>query len=227
MRFRRFGLAVAGAALAVTTVAGTASAVVPSTATVSVVHGIPGATVNVCVDGHRVKSSFKYGGQFTLTGVAAGSHRVKLVPWYRGCGSAAIVARTVAVTGGLNATIVARHVGSGLGLQVFVNDLSISTAGKTTITVRHAATAPAVAVWLNGGAAPAVPSLARGASVGPVELTPGVYAWWVSAVGGYKPVIGPRVASLAGDRAYQVYAIGTKASNYRFVVVSQPATPSA
>jgi hypothetical protein len=223
MRLRRFGLALAGATLAVATIAGTASAVVPTTATVSVVHGIPGTTVNVCVDGTRVKSQFSYGGQFTLTGVAAGSHRVKLVPWYRGCGATALVAKTVAVTGGLNATIVARHMGTHLGLQVFVNDLSISAPGKTTITVRHTATAPAVAVWLNGGPAPAVASLARGASVGPVELIPGVYSWWASAVGGFKPIIGPRVASLAGDKAYQIYAVGTNAANYRFVVVARSA----
>lgn len=223
MQFRRFGLAFAGATLAVATIAGTASAA-PATATVSVVHGVPGAVVNVCIDGSKVKSSFKYGQQFTLGGVAAGTYRVKLVPATAGCSHGAIVAKTVTVTGGLNATIVARRAGPGVGLQVFVNDLSISTAGKTSITVRHTATAPTVAVWLNGGTAPAVPSLARGASVGPVELTPGVYSWWVSGVGGYAPVIGPRVASLSGDKAYQIYAVGTRASNYRFVVVAQPAT---
>ncbi len=223
MRLRRFGLAVAGATLAVATIAATASAVPPTTATVSVVHGIPGVTVNVCLDGKRVKSSLHYGGQFTLAAVAAGSHRVKLVPWNRGCGATALAAKTVALTGGLSATIVAKPVGNHLGLQVFTNDLSISAPGKTTITVRHTAIAPSVAVWLNGGTAPVVASLARGASTGPVELTPGVYSWWASAVGGFKPVIGPRVASLAGNRAYQIYAVGTKAANYRFVVVSRPA----
>jgi Domain of unknown function (DUF4397) len=222
MRIRRFGLAFASAALAVATIAGTASAA-GHTATVSVVHGIPGARVNVCVDGSLVKSSFRYGGKFTLTGVAAGDHRVKLVPWYRGCGAKAIIAKTVTVTGGLNATIVARTTSTGAGLQVFVNDLTISAAGKTSITVRHTAAAPTVDVWLNGGAAPAISSLARGGSVGPVELSPGVYSWWVSGVGGYAPVIGPRVASLAADKAYQIYAIGTNATNYRFVIVVQPA----
>jgi hypothetical protein len=222
MRIRRIGLAFAGAALAVATLAGTASAA-PLGATVSVVHGVPGAKVNVCIDGTKVKSGFTYGSQFTLTGVPADTYRVKLVPAGHGCKATAIVVKNVAVTDGLNATIVARTTSSGVGLRVFVNDLSVSAAGKSTVTVRHTAAAPTVAVWVNGGSAPLVPSLARLGSAGPVEVSPAVYSWWVSAVGGYAPVIGPAVASLAGDTAYQIYAVGTRPANYWFVVVAQPA----
>jgi hypothetical protein len=221
MRIRALGLAAATAALAITTLAGSVSAVAPAGATVSVVHGIPGAVVDVCVNGKEVKSTFRYGQQFTLSGVPAGSYAIKVYPASPfKCHGTAIIRKTVAVTSGLNATLVARIISGKPGLQVFVNDTAIPTPGHATITVRHTATAPTVAVWLNGGAAPAVKSLARGASVGPVDVAPGVYSWWVSGVGAWRPVIGPRVAKLSANRAYQIYAIGTKPANYRFVVVA-------
>ncbi len=221
MKIRSIGLAAATAALAISTVAGSVSAAVPTTAKVFVVHGIPGAKVDVCVSGSEVKSNFRYGQTFVLNAVPAGTYVVKLYPASKlKCHGPVVARRTVTLTGGLNATAVARLIGGKPGIQVFVNDTTVPS-GKATITVRHTASAPTVDVWLNGGAAPAVPGLAKGASAGPVALDPAVYSWWVSGVGGYKPVIGPGVASLSAGNAYQIYAVGTNVHNYRFVVVGQ------
>ena len=227
MRVRRLGLVAAASALAVVALVGSASAVVPAptTAKVFVAHGIPGAVVDVCVDGREVRSTFRYGQQFVLPAVPAGTHTVKLHPASRfRCGGTAIVRKTVTLTGGLNAMLVARIVTGKPGLQVFVNNTAIAPAGNASITVRHTATAPTVDVWLNGGVAPAITSLARGKSAGPVVVAPGVYSWWASAVGSWKPAIGPRVAKLYAGRAYQIYAVGTNANNYRFIVIAQPGT---
>jgi hypothetical protein len=227
MKIRRLGLTMAGAALALATFAGSASAVTP-TAKLFVVHGIPGAVVDVCVGNTEVKSTFRYGQQFVLDGVAPGTYKVRVfAASARTCAGTFVFGRTVTLTGGMNATAVARVFGGAARLQIFANNTVIPTAGKATITVRHTATAPTVDVWLNGGAAPAIAGLAQGASVGPVELSPAVYAWWASGVGGYAPVIGPRVAKLAADTAYQIYAVGTNALNYRFVVVAQPGVSPA
>jgi len=227
MSMRRLSLLAAASAFAVVALAGSASAVVPvpTTAKVFVAHGIPGAVVDVCVDGKEVRSTFRYGQQFVLEAVPAGAHTIKVHPASRfRCGGAAIIRKTVTLTGGLNATLMARIIGGKPGLQVFVNDTAIAPASKASITVRHTATAPTVDVWLNGGAAPAITSLARGKSAGPVVVAPGVYSWWASAVGSWKPAIGPRVANLYAGRAYQIYAVGTNANNYRFIVISQPGT---
>jgi hypothetical protein len=50
------------------------------TATVNVVHGIPGVAVNVCVDGTSVRDDFRFGRKIVGAELPAGSHRVKLVP---------------------------------------------------------------------------------------------------------------------------------------------------
>lgn len=221
MRIRSIGLAAATAALAISAVAGSVSAVTPGTAKVFVVHGIPGVKVDVCVNGGEVRSNFRYGQQFVLNGVPAGTYKIKVYAASpRSCFGKAVISRTVTLTAGLNATAVARIVNGKPHLPIYVNDTAVPS-GKATITVRHTASAPKVDVWLNGGTAPAVPGLAQGASAGPVALDPAVYSWWVSGVGGYKPVIGPGVARLAAGNAYQIYAVGTNAHNYRFVVVGQ------
>jgi hypothetical protein len=221
MKIRRIGLAVATAALAVSAFAGSVSAVTPAPATVVVAHGIPGAVVDVCVNGKEVKDSFRYGQQFKAS-LPAGSYTVRV--WAhssRGCHGTLLITKQITLTSGLNATAVARIVASKPALTVFVNDLTGTSATQATITVRHAASAGTVDVWLNGGAAPAVAGLARGASAGPVALDAGVYSWWVSAVGAYKPVIGPAVAKLGAGHAYQILAVGTNAHNFRFIVINQ------
>jgi hypothetical protein len=219
MKIRRLGLAFATATMALAVVAGSVSAA-PAPATVVVAHGIPGVAVDVCVAGNAVKANFKYGQQFKAE-LPAGTYTIRVrAHTHNPCKGTVLIKQYVTLTDGLNATAVANYKSGKPTLSIFVNDLTVP-AGKATITVRHAAKAPTVDVWLNGGSAPAVPGLARYASAGPVAVDPGVYSWWVSAEGGYMPVIGPRVASLSADSAYQIIAVGTTASNYRFIVVGQ------
>jgi Domain of unknown function (DUF4397) len=221
MKLRRLGLTVAASALALTAFAGTASAAAPG-ATVNVAHGIPGVKVDVCVAGSAVKTDFKYGQQFRAT-LPAGTYtiRVKAADHFPTCKGTQLIKQTVTLTDGLNATAVANYVAGKPALSIFVNDVAVPSADEATITVRHTAKAPTVDVWLNGGTAPAVENLARHKEAGPVAVPEGVYSWWVSADGGYAPVIGPRVAELKGGRAYQILAVGTNAANYRFIVISQ------
>ena len=222
MKFRAVGIAAATAALALATLAGSASAA--SGATVWVAHGIPGAKVDVCVGSNEVKSNFRYGQTFKLSGVPAGDYVLKVFLAHpRPCKGTLVTRKNVTLSDGLNATVVARYIGAKAGLQVFVNNLTLGDAGKASVTVRHTATAPTVDVWVNGGASPTVENLARGDSAGPLEVPAAVYSWWVSADGGYQPVIGPSVAKLEGGTAYQILAVGTKPSNYGFIVIGQPA----
>jgi hypothetical protein len=221
VKFRKFSLAVATAAMALAAFAGTASAAA-TPATVFVAHGIPGVAVDVCVNGSIVaKANFKYGQQFKAT-LPAGTYTFRVrahtaIP----CHGKVLIYKRLALTSGLNATAVANVQGGTPHLSIFVNDLTGTDGTHATITVHHTATAPKVDVWLNGGTAPAVPGLATGASAGPVPVTTGVYSWWVSLPGKYAPVIAPRVRNLAAGYAYQIYAVGTSTLNYRFIVIGQ------
>jgi hypothetical protein len=220
VKLRRFGLALATTAVALATLAGTASAAAP--ATVFVVHGIPGVAVDVCVNSSIVaKANFRYGQGFKAS-LPAGTYTFRVrAHTTTPCHGKVLITKSLQLTAGLNATAVANVQGGKPRLSIFVNDLTGTDATHATITVHHTASAPKVDVWLNGGTAPAVPGLATGASAGPVALTTGVYSWWVSLPGKYAPVIGPRVAKLAAHTAYQIYAIGTSTLNYRFVFIGQ------
>jgi hypothetical protein len=199
-----------------------ASAADPAGATVWVAHGIPGVKVDVCVDGAEVRSNFKYGNRFALKDVPEGRYNIKVfvVNKDKECGGTLAIKQRVDLTNGLNATAVAKLIDGTPGLAIFVNDLAVSS--DASVTVRHAANAPEVDVWVNGGTAPLVEGLAEGDEAGPVGVGPGVYSSWVSLPGDYAPVIGPDVAMLESGNAYQIIAVGTDADNYRFIVIGQP-----
>ena len=118
-------------------------------------HGIPGATVDVVVDGEVVIPGFEPGtmqdlssfaGQ-TLTNVevrAAGTTDVVIGP---------IASLAVPASG--NWTVVAHLGADGTPtLTPFENDVSEVAAGQGRLTVRHTAAAPAVDVVLADGSRP-------------------------------------------------------------------------
>ncbi|WP_330476174.1 DUF4397 domain-containing protein [Terrabacter sp. C0L_2] len=141
-------LALAPAAL----VAGPAHA---ADATVSILHAVPGATVDVYANGKSLLTNFKPG---TLTDplmLPEGSYDLKVTAAGAGAGGKAIIeAKGVAVPGGANVTVVAHLSEAGKPvLTPFVNDTSKVPAGKARLTVRHTAAAPAVDVRANGAVA--------------------------------------------------------------------------
>lgn len=226
MRPRKILLTAASTAFAISALAMPVSAGTP--ATVFVAHGIPGAKVDVCVNGAEVRSNFRYGRQFKAE-LPAGNYRVKVyLADPRECRGVKVIDEQLALSDGLNATAVARIINGAPGLQVFVNDLDIDGPGAS-LTVRHTAKAPTVDVYLAGtvdlaidGSEPTIADFPRGASAGPVPIKPNTYAWWVTLADQTAPVIGPAVAYLEAGVAYQVHAVGTKPSNYRFIVIGQP-----
>jgi hypothetical protein len=224
MKMRKLILGLLAGTMVVASFGGTAAAGAPAGGTIFVAHGIPGVKVDVCVNGAEARSNFKYGNSFALEGVPAGTYRVKVRLASKGeCKGAVAIDETVDVTDGLNATAVARLVKGAPALSIFVNDIAIAGGTNASVTVRHTASAPTVDVWVNGGKNPLVSDLTRGSEAGPVEVPGGaVYAYWVAAAGTYAPVIGPDVSMLDAGTAYQIMAVGTDASNYRFIVIGQP-----
>jgi len=216
MKKRMLGLA-AAVAVAGSLMAAPASAGA-GTATVNVVHGIPGAKVNVCVDGSSVADGFKYGNTIVGAALPAGMRNVKLVAAGSDCSASAILKETYDLEAGSNVTIVAALKPSGSPrLKEFNNRTGKVDAGMARLSVRHTAQAPAVNVWANGSPLIGGNDFVWGKSV-TVMVPADSYRVKVTLPGETAPVIGPATLDLAAGKAYQVYAVGT-ADTYRLVVI--------
>lgn len=159
-----------------------------SSATVNVVHGIPGAVVDVCASGDITKGQFApVITDFEFTQIEklylpAGEYDIKVVGTGKdSCASDALPGlelNDAAVPAGANISIVANLTedGKALALTVGVNDTSKLGKDEARVTAYHTAAAPAVDIWaaardksskaiaLYGDFAPALTGLANGSS---------------------------------------------------------------
>lgn len=124
-------------------------------ATVSILHGVPGATVDVYANGDSLLTDFEPGTLTDPVMLPAGEYDLKVTAAGAGAdGDAVIEANDVAVPAGANITVVAHLDEAGTPvLTPFVNDTAPLDAGQARITVRHTAAAPAVDVRANGDVA--------------------------------------------------------------------------
>ena len=146
------------------------------TATVSVLHGVPDATVDVCADGKELIPDFEPG---TLAGpldLPAATYSIKVVADEEttNCDADALIGPAdVTVEAGKNYTVVAHlDADGGLTATPFENDTSAAAAGSGKLTARHVAEAPEVDVLVDGDSAG---SIANPDQLGPVELAAGDY----------------------------------------------------
>lgn len=122
-------------------------------ANVSIVHGVPGVTVDVYLNGNLAVEDFA---PETITPrmlMAAGTYDIAIY----GANADPLVdapvisAPGVAVPAGANASVVAHYDADGkLAASVFIDDLSMTDSGEGRLTVRHTASAPAVDVLAGG-----------------------------------------------------------------------------
>jgi len=213
------GLIVAGmVAMSVFAAGGVASAA-GGKATVWVVHAVPGATVDVCVNGAEVKSNFMYKSKFSAK-LPEGNYNVSIRAAKAGtCTGDIIKYLNVDLMANKNYTLAAGLTGKGaVKLYAFKNDLSPIHDGKARVQVRHIAGAPTVDVWVNG--APAITGFISGEEA-TVALPNGDYTVRVAPKGTTTTVIGPRTFDLSKGMAYQVFAVGSADAGYRFLVLAQ------
>jgi hypothetical protein len=186
-----------------------ASAQQQGEATVSVLHAVPGLTVDVYANGEELLPDFEPGtltdplslpaGSYDLAVYAAGDNPDNTDP--------AIEANGVEVPAGANATVVA-HLGEGGAptLTPFVNDVSATDPGQARLVVRHTAAAPAVDVRANG-------DVLFGGLSNPNEeagdVPAATYSADVTLAGENDSVIGPADLNLAEGTATFVYAWGS------------------
>jgi hypothetical protein len=218
---RRLTLALGGVlAAAATTLGATAPAAAQETASVYVVHGIPGAPVDVYVDGGRLLDDFQPGSAAGPVDVPAGSHEVALFPADAPDGSGSpLLSATEDVQGGGNITLVAHLTEAGQpAVTPFVNDVSPVPAGQARLVVRHTAAAPAVDVLAGGNRV--ISGLANPGEAA-LEVPAGTIPAAVAAAGTTAPVIGPADLDLREGTETFVHAIGSlDAGNLNLVVVT-------
>jgi hypothetical protein len=146
------GAVIAAALLAVATAT---PARAQSAATVTLMHGIPGATVDVVVDGAVVVPNFQPG---TMQDISSFAGQTLMNVEVRAAGTSTVVIgpiASLAVPSSGNWTVLAHLDAAGKPtLTPFQNDTSAVPAGQGRLIVRHTAAAPAVDIVLADGSRP-------------------------------------------------------------------------
>ena len=215
-RTRTTSLAVAAAGGLVLLAAPPAAAA--DTATVSVLHAVPGVTVDVYANGQELIPDFQPGTLTDPLSLPAGTYDLAVYPAGSDPASTQPAAKAddVAVPAGANATVVAHLTETGTPvITPFVNDVSTVPAGQARVTVRHTAAAPAVDV--RAGGAVVAPGLTN-----PDEATLTVPAGTVPTdvvlAGTDTVAIGPADLQLAEGTVTAVYAWGSADAGYQLAV---------
>ncbi len=198
------------------------------TASVSVVHAVLGLPVDVYLDGALAIGNFQPQAVVGGLELSPGSYRVQVFPRAVSAGaptapaSGAVIDRTVTVTGGANVSLAAHLDAAGNPvLTAFANDISALAAGRTRISVRHAAAAGVVSVTANG--ATVVPSLANSAAA---NLEVPSFTADVAVLDGATPVPGLSATGVQFPNGVltAVYAASSLAEPRTYALVVQTIT---
>lgn len=190
-----------------------------SGAKVTVVHGVPGLTVDVCVDGTEVVEDFDFKDIAGPLDLAAGTYDLGVTAADSGCAAAILTADDVALTDGLNASVVAHLTEAGdPTLSIFVNDTSTIAAGNGRVTVRHTAQAPAVDIW--AGADPLFVNLIN-PNEDSADVPTATYSIAIQAnpsTSPDSPAVGPVSLEAPEGTSRIVYAVGVLGSTFDLLI---------
>jgi hypothetical protein len=205
---------VAAAALAMPAVAGA-----QESATVTVVHGIPGTPVDVYADGERLLDDFQPETVTDPLSLPAGDYELALRPADAGADADPILTAEASVEGGQDVSVVAHLDAEGEPtITPFANDTGEVPAGQARLTVRHTAAAPAVDVLAGGD--PVIEGL-ENPDEESLEVDAGTIEAAVAAAGETDPVIGPQSLDLAAGANLAVYAVGSLEDETTTLLVQQ------
>lgn len=209
MRARPLAGTAAGVLALAAVAAGAAPASAADPAQLSVLHGVPGLTVDVWVNGERTLDDFTPG---TLAGpleLPAGTYSVAITAADAADASTpAIGPVDLPLEAGRSYTAAAHLDASGNPTAtLFTNDTSATAAGEGRLTVRHIAAAPAVDV-LAGGTA--VVNGLTNPKEAVLDLPAGTVSASVVAAGTTTPaLLGPADVPVAEGTNTIVYAWGS------------------
>ncbi len=188
------------------------------TAKLSVLHAVPGLTVDVWVDGKLTLENFAPG---TLAGplnVPDGDHKVAITGADATSADNPVIGPvTLDLEAGRDYTAVAHLTADGTPTAtLFTNDTSSSPDGKGKLTVRHVAAAPAVDVLAGGTAV--IEGLTNPHQK-TLTLKAGTVSASVAAAGTAARLIGPADVKVTEGKNTVVYAWGSLDGNNLGVAV--------
>lgn len=202
-------LAVGAVAGALVALAGIAPAsATTDTAQLSVLHAVPGLTVDVYVNDALTIDDFTPGDLAGPLDLAPGTYTVAITAGdATDASSPAIGPVDLTLEGGMNYTAVAHLDEAGTPTAtLFTNDISTLGAGEGRLTVRHVAAAPAVDVLAGGSAV--ITNLSN-PDESLLTLPAGTVSASVAAAGTTDPVIGPADVTVTEGSNTIVYAWGS------------------
>jgi hypothetical protein len=124
-----------------------------ATSSITVVHGVPGLTVDGYVNGELTLESFAPGDVAGPLELPAGEYDVAITAAGDSIDNALLTV-TAPVPSGINATVVVHLDADGNpATELFVNDTSETAAGRGRLVVRHTAAAPELDMVLPDGSA--------------------------------------------------------------------------
>ena len=188
-------------------------------ALLSVLHGVPGLTVDVWVNGNLTLDNFTPG---TLAGpleLPAGDYQIAVTASDATSAANPVIGPVdVQLDEGGNYTAVAHLSAAGAPTaSLFENSTKgLRNDRKGKLTVRHVAAAPAVDVLANGD--PVIQGLTN-PNEAVLKLRAGTISAAVAAAGTTTPVIGPADITVAGGTNTIVYAWGSLADGTLGVAV--------
>ncbi len=122
-----------------------------SGAQVTVIHGIPGLTVDVYVNGNLTLEDFQPGDVAGPLTLPAGNYELAITAADDDIANA-VLTESAAVIDGINASVIAHLQEDGTpAVGIFVNDINPIAAGESRLIVRHTAAAPTVDILLADG----------------------------------------------------------------------------
>jgi hypothetical protein len=204
---RTLGAGLGAAALAVGPLVGAAAAAEASDATVTVVHGVPEATVDVYANDKKIISDFTFKKVSDALRVPGGTYKLEVRKAGDPASAEPIISATEEVPAGANVTVVAALSESGQPeLQPYVNETGALASGSGRLTVRHTAAAPTVDVY--AGEAKAISGLVNGEQQS-LTVPAGTVAAKVTLAGATEAAIGPADVPVTAGMGTVVYAVGS------------------
>jgi hypothetical protein len=174
---------------------------------VYVVHGVPGLTVDVYVDGQRALDDFQ---PETVAGpldLPAGSHDVAITAADAPDASNPVLTASANLAAGNSYSLVAHLTADGTPtITPYSNDISSVSAGQARLVVRHDAAAPAVDVRAGGTV---VLSDVTNPNEGSLTVPAGTVSADVVLAGTSTVAIGPADVTLTEGTATFVHAVGS------------------
>ena len=192
------------------------------TAKLSVLHGVPGLTVDVWVDGELTLDNFTPGSLAGPLEVAGGDHKIAITGADATSADDPVIGPVkVDLEDGKDYTAVAHLTEDGQPTAtLFRNSTSAAPDGQGKLTVRHVAAAPAVDV-LAGGTA--VINGLENPGQEKLTLDAGTISASVAAAGSTEALIGPADVTVGEGKNTIVYAWGSLADNTLGLAVQEVA----